>query len=107
MGRMSKRKGQRIELELVHLHQEHGIPCKRQPLSGALGGSFRGDLIVADGLRAEVKARGQGDSWKTLARWLGEDDLLFLRQDRQRPLVVMTWETYVHLVQIRTEPPPS
>lgn len=105
MGRMSNRKGKRIEHELVHLHQEHGIPAERVPLSGAQGGSFTGDLVIAGRYRAEVKARGDGAGFRTLERWLGNHDLLFLRRDRQRPLVVMEWERYVEFTRCRTEPP--
>ena len=105
MGRMSRRKGQRIENELVHLHHECGIPAERVPLSGAQGGSFSGDLVIDGRYRAEVKARGDGAGFRTLERWLGDHDLLFLRRDRQRPLVVMEWDTYAAWLQCRTEVP--
>lgn len=98
MTNRSKQKGSRIEREIVHLHTAIGIPAERIPLSGAAGGSFTGDVIIGD-LRAEVKARANGDGFKTLEGWLGKNDLLFLRRDRQQPLVVMPWAIYESLIK--------
>ena len=98
MGMKSKRKGYRIERELVQLHKAAGIDAHRVPLSGAVGGSYSGDLIVGE-YRAEVKARGNGGGFVTLERWLGDNDLLFLKRDRAEPLVVMPWAVYVRLLQ--------
>ena len=101
MAHASKRKGSRIEREVVNLHREAGIPAERVPLSGAAGGSFAGDLRIGEVLTAEVKARGNGAGFKTLERWLGENDMLFLRRDRAAPLVVMTFDTYLKLFEGR------
>ena len=98
MGAHSRRKGGRIEREIVHLHRDAGIEAERVPLSGAAGGSFAGDVIVAGELRAEVKARANGEGFATLERWLGSHDLLFLRRDRAAPLVVMPWTLYARLL---------
>jgi len=75
-----------------------GVPAQRVPLSGAAGGRFTGDVWIGD-WRAEVKARANGNGFKTLEKWLGENDLLFLRRDRQKPMVVLTWETYAGLIK--------
>ena len=48
---------------------------------------------------AEVKARAGGGGFKTLERWLGDNDLLFLRRDRSTPLVVMPWSLYEQLMR--------
>jgi len=98
MGKKSQRKGTRIERELARLHRDAQIHAERVPLSGAAGGLFAGDLRVAGTLRAEVKARASGEGFKTLERWLGGNDLLFLRRDRAKPLVVMEWDTYVRMM---------
>jgi len=98
MSNPSKRKGSRIEREIVGLHRAVGVQAERVPLSGAAGGSFVGDVVIGDGLRAEVKARAAGDGFKTLERWLGSNDLLFLRRDRTAPLVVMPWAIYQRLL---------
>jgi hypothetical protein len=97
MAKRSREKGQRIERELVHLHLDAGIPASRVPLSGAAGGEFAGDLHILD-FTAEVKARANGAGFKQLETWLGDHDLLFLRRDRQRPLVCMPWKTYITLM---------
>ena len=90
-------RGMRIERELVHLHLDVGLPASRVPLSGAHGGEFAGDLHILD-FTAEVKARANGEGFKQLEHWLGDHDMLFLRRDRQRPLVCMTWQMYLTLM---------
>lgn len=104
-GRRSRNKGSRIEREVVHLHIDIGIHAERVPLSGAAGGSFSGDVdIYIDGkdeapLVTEVKARANGEGFKTLENWLGEDnDALFLRRDRSEHMVVLPWRTWVRLI---------
>jgi hypothetical protein len=94
----SKDKGNRVEREIVKRHLAAGIEAERVPLSGAVGGSYSGDLRVGE-LKAEVKARASGEGFKLLERWLGDNDLLFLRRDRTAPLVVMDWETYTHIMR--------
>jgi len=94
---MSRDKGARIERELVHLHQDAGIPASRVPLSGAAGGAYSGDLRVCD-LVAEVKGRKDGNGFTMLERWLGGHHMLFLKRDRQRPMVLLPWSTYITLM---------
>ena len=98
MGARAPRRGSRIEREVVALHREAGLEAERTPLSGALGGDFAGDVIVAGRLRAEVKARAKGDGFRTLERWLGPNDLLFLRRNGCAPLVVMDFSLYARLL---------
>ena len=110
----AKRKGTRIEREIVTLHEAAGVPCKRVPWSGAIGAlhpeftRLKGDVRVRPDtdheMVGEVKARAGGSGFKTIERWLGENDLLFLRRDRSKPLVAMPWQTYQKLLLIsRTE----
>jgi Holliday junction resolvase len=99
MGKASRDKGYRAERGLVHAHLDIGIHAHRVPLSGA-SQYDRGDLKIKHSARelvAEVKARASGEGFKTLERWLGEHDLIFLRRDRATPLVVLPWSTYVLL----------
>jgi hypothetical protein len=84
---MSQRKGYRIELEIARRHLADGITAQRVPLSGAAGGLFAGDVVIGGAMRAEVKARANGNGVKILESWLGDNDLLFLRRDRAEPLV--------------------
>jgi Holliday junction resolvase len=105
---MSRNKGSRIEREIVAKHHEANIQAERVPLSGAAGGSFSGDVevTVAGRLyRAEVKARAGGTGFKTLEGWLGDNDLLFLRRNNAQPIVTMTWDSYIELIQRVSDPP--
>lgn len=97
-ARGPRRKGSRIEREVVAAHRERGIPAERVPLSGAAGGSFSGDLMVAGKIRGEVKARASGSGFATIERWLGANDALFLRRDRAEPLVVLPSRTWFALL---------
>ena len=86
--RSPRRKGIRIEQELVRQLAELGIPCSRVPLSGALGGEYSGDIHLELGgriRRVEVKARRE---FRTLHSWLSSAELLILRADRCQPLLV-------------------
>jgi len=103
----SKRKGSRIEYEIRDRHIAAGIEAKRVPYSGAVGTLFpkeyphlKGDVRILNGeFIAEVKARANGTGFKTIERWLGENDMLFLRRDRQSPIVVLPWKVYVRLME--------
>lgn len=98
MANKAKQKGDRAEREIVHLHTELGIAAQRVPLSGAAGGLFAGNVVIAD-MKAEVKARKSGNGFKTLEGGLGANDILFLRRDRQKPLVLLPWPTYQKLMR--------
>lgn len=98
MASSSKRKGSRVEREIVRMHQDAGIVATKVPLSGALEG-FPGDIVVADHFGGEVKARKNGAGFSTLERWLGDLDILFLKRDRQKPFVAMPWKTYELLMK--------
>lgn len=99
MGKPSRDKGMRIEREIVNRHHEAGIAAERVPLSGAAGGSYTGDVRIADRWTAEVKGRSNGEGFVQIERWLANYELLFLRRDRSAPLVVMPWEAYLSLVR--------
>ena len=109
MSSKSKRKGSRIEYEIAQRHMDAGISARRVPYSGAAGTLFpelthlRGDVrILPDTpqeLTAEVKARANGTGFKTIEKWLGDNDVLFLRRDRRDPLIVLSWDVYLRLMQ--------
>ncbi len=89
-GRRSRDKGNRTERAIVRVLQDHGIAAERIPLSGAAGGRFTGDITVPMlGLdrRVEVKCRAAG--FAQLYKWLGANDLLIVKRDRDEPLVVV------------------
>ncbi|MCA2991181.1 hypothetical protein [Gemmatimonas sp.] len=90
----SKDKGRRAEHAIVKLHTDLGVAAERMPLSGSLGGKYRDDVLIAGVVRAEVKARKNGEGFKTLEGWMKNCPLLFLKRDRVDPLVVMTAAQY-------------
>lgn len=45
-----------------------------------------------------MKARANGSGFTSVKKWLGKHDLLFLIQDHEEPLVVMTWDVYETLI---------
>lgn len=104
MGMMSRRKGSRIEREIVQLHVDIGVPAERIPLSGSAGGSFGGDIEITGVGRCEVKARASGSGFATLERWLADHAALFLRRDRAEPIVVLPWSTYERLIKHKAMP---
>ena len=101
------KKGARVEREIAALHLALGIHAERVPLSGALasrlGPDYGGDLKIdlfpgCARATAEVKARAAGGGFITLEKWLGAHDLLFLKRNGVRPMVVLPWETWARLV---------
>jgi Holliday junction resolvase len=104
-GAKHRRKGNRVEREIVQLHKDLGVHCERYPLSGA--SHFRGsghdlDLYLFGRdkapLVAEVKARKNGAGFTTLETWLGEYDALFLKRNNADPLVLLPWRVWVSLL---------
>lgn len=79
-----------------------GAQAVKVPLSGAVE-DFSGDIYLRlpgmDTLVAEVKARANGDGWRTLEKWLDTADVLFLMRDRAEPLVAMPWAIWADLVR--------
>jgi Holliday junction resolvase len=106
MDAASKRKGSRIEREIVQLHRDIGVHAERVPLSGASRYRDNGaDVdIFARGkdeapFVAEVKARKNGNGFTTLETWLADYDCLFLRRNNAEPLVVLPWRVWRSLLQ--------
>jgi Holliday junction resolvase len=98
-GRSPKRKGVRVERELVNELVALGLPCHRVPLSGAAGGHWSGDIhirLLGRTRRAEVKARGAG--FKQLYSWIAGADLLIVKADRRPPLMVLPLPLLVELM---------
>jgi hypothetical protein len=49
-------------------------------------------------LACEVTARRNGESFATLEKWLGENDLFFLRRNNAAPPVLTPWQVRAPLV---------
>lgn len=102
MPNPSRKKGDRLERELVKIFQHHGMDAKRTPMSGAIQG-WEGDVIVTIGdrkERAECKSR---KSMKQIYKWLGDNYLLCLKQDFDVPLLLMRADDFAQLIAARDE----
>jgi hypothetical protein len=107
MSAMQRRKGARIEREIVNRHREVGIHAERVPLSGAVKGKRAGNGHDVDvygrfageedpPFCCEVKAGQQIP--KTILDWLADNDALFLRPDNAEPVVVVPWRIWLELL---------
>ena len=95
-GKKSRDKGANFEREVVNWHKDRNVEAERVPLSGAAKGNYSGDLKIGpeQALLAECKRRAR--AWQDLYDALDQDgsDMLFIRKDRERTLVVLPLETY-------------
>ena len=95
-GKASRDKGANFEREVVNWHKDRNVEAERIPLSGAVKGNYSGDLKIGpqQALLAECKRRAR--AWQDLYDALAQDnsDMLFIRKDRERTLVVLPLETY-------------
>lgn len=89
-GRRSRDKGARVERNIVRTLKAGGFAAERVPLSGAAGGRFSGEVVLAlqgRDLCLEVKARSDG--FRELYAWLQDRDVLIVKADRQEALIVV------------------
>jgi len=102
-GRAQRNRGLRVEREMARRLARFGF--ERVPLSGAVGGSWRGDLRRSKCDKAvtviEVKRREKG--FATLENWLaqggGMDALIIDPGGRSKPMVVMYLEKFEQLLE--------
>jgi hypothetical protein len=88
-GRRPRQKGNRRERSLVRILQAAGFAATRVPLSGSVGGRFRGDVttpLLGRDLLVELKARRR---FAQVYDWISNADVLVIQGDRQQPLVVV------------------
>lgn len=102
-GKKHREKGARFERAVVEAMNAFGMDAKRVPLSGAATG-FKGDVVFSingESKRAECKSRKDG--FKVIRSWLGDNDILAIKDDRTEPLIVMRLSDYCILAG-RNEP---
>jgi hypothetical protein len=88
-GRHSRTKGARTERSLVNAMQSHGAAV-RVLLSGAVGDRFAGDVLLPMmGRDFCVALTARADGFRELYRWLDQRDVLIVKADRQKPLVIV------------------
>jgi Holliday junction resolvase len=104
MGKMQRDKGARYELSIVHKLNdltEGAAEAEKIPLSGACGGSFKGDIrakVQATAKLFECKKRAIG--FKQLYEWIEPVYGLFVGADRKPTLVVLRLEDFAKLISV-------
>lgn len=102
MGKAQHEKGYREENNLVNKHKSLNIYAERVPLSGAVryqgnGGDvdiyYRGKDQPP--ITAELKARGNGEGFKQLEKWMGDHNVMFLKRNKKDPMVVVSWDLWI------------
>lgn len=107
MSSKAKIKGTRVENYIRDLHLAAGVPIERVPGSGMFGSSmdkkYTGDLRIPSventEFICEVKARKNGAGFTTLENWMNENHIMFLKRNHAPPMVVLTWDVYIRLMQ--------
>lgn len=106
-GRLNTaRKGKRLEVSTRKALEAMGVRAVLQPGSGAYGTRndikfLQGDLSVQIAGRTipiECKSRADDAGWKIIKEWMQGCEVLTIKQDRQKPLHVLTDEVWLHLV---------
>jgi hypothetical protein len=103
VGKASRSKGSRREREVVNLLRSWGMRAERVPLSGAAqykdGEDVDWYVPGRDApLVCEVKGRAAPAPWQTVKNWLGDNDALWLIEDREDWLVVLPLRVLRELV---------
>ncbi len=98
MGSMQRRKGSRVEREIVNFFKEKGLQARRIPLSGSSW--IKGDILLHEKYKCEVKARKDG--FKQIYEWLEGNDFLFIKANRKKVLVIMEIEKFIDLLKTQT-----
>ena len=96
MGKSQRDKGYRGERNLVNYFKEHGIEAIRVPLSGA-SNFAKGDVVIKGKYRAEVKLRKDG--FKMIYKWLGDNDMLFIKANNKQYLAVIPLDLLITLLK--------
>jgi len=95
MGNKSRRKGNRVELELLHLLQDSGIAATKHSRAWTPGHDLNLPLLK---ILRRVEIKCQANGFRTLYKWLVDKDILFVRADRSKPLVVMPMDMLLELI---------
>jgi len=97
MAKASRDKGAREERQLVNRWRQEGISAQRIPLSGATEYA-KGDVQIS-GFIGELKVRQNGGGFKSLYDWLGDNDILTVKQSGRGRLYVLNEEAMVALAK--------
>ena len=102
MGKASRDKGARYEVELINAFKEYGLQAQRVPLSGATDFA-KNDVQVVAGFDGATMFSGEAKRRKQLPQFftsaLDGADFAAFRQDRGETLIVLRLETFAQLLQ--------
>ena len=100
-GKAARVKGASFEREIVNWHKERGVDAERIPLSGAMKGNYASDIKLGPQLALTAECKRRARAYQDLYDALDQDnsDMLFVRKDRERTLVVLPLETYEAFLQ--------
>ena len=102
-GRASRERATAPSAPSCVCFRTRGFAAERVPLSGAARGRFGGDVsvpLLGVDRRVEVKCRCDG--FRELYKWLANADLLIVKCDRGKPLVVIPFELAVEIAECRS-----
>jgi hypothetical protein len=95
MASKSKQKGNRFEYLIRDLAIEYGLDAKKVPLSGAAK-DFKSDILI-NGFPYECKSRSKAP-FSTIYKYMKDVRGLFIKIDREPPLVVVDARHYFTLL---------
>lgn len=103
MANKNKSKGTYHEKWFIKWLEKIGINCERQPLSGALGGKYRGDIklnLMGHELVGEVKYRDLSN-FPSPFSVLDQRDIAFYKRKKGDPqvVVILSGETFIKLME--------
>lgn len=98
-GKASRDKGARFERAVVDVLNAHGLDAKRVPLSGAAAG-FKGDIhFNCQGAPKVAECKSYKSKFKTIRGWLGDHDILAIKDNHTEALVVLRLADYCALAK--------
>lgn len=96
MGIKSRRKGARIELEVLHQLQDAGLVAEKLSYAWRKTHDLRLSMLGRD-CKLEIKSRANG--FRQLYSWLEPVNLLIVRADRSEALAVLPLSTLIELIK--------
>jgi hypothetical protein len=98
-GAEPKLKGSGFECEVEQFLQDCGIAAEKVPLSGAVKrGRFDHDInCPVRGINRRIECKRRRRAFRTIDTMLDSNFAVIVRDDRSRPLVVMTLATFAEL----------
>ena len=89
MSKSQRAKGSRVERKILKMFEAAGFKGQRIGFLPQMGIPVTGDLLIGN-KTFEVKARKNGEGFKMLHEWLGENYGLVLVANNKEPLIVQT-----------------